>query len=145
MRRSLSWLVGPIVVAPMVVTAGLLAAGCASTGPTMSSSAGRLEDTSFAMERHAEQSRVRQDARALSEEARQFRRMLIDSRADRRDVSEAFDAVSQSYHSLRDAVERSRDRETDRYFEPVTNAYLDIEREIGRSDIDRRDRYAGDR
>ena len=64
---------------------------------------------------------------------------------DRRDVREAFDDVSQIYHSLRDEVERSRDRATDRYFEPVTNAYLDIEREIGRSDIDRRDRYAGDR
>ena len=107
MRMSLSWLVGPIVI---------VMAGCASTGPTLSSSAERLEESSFAMERYAGQSSVRQDARELSEEAREFRRLLLSKRADRRDVSEGFEDVSRSYHSLRDEVERSRDRETERYF-----------------------------
>jgi hypothetical protein len=133
---SLNWWVGPIVIALCGMT------GCATTGPSLSSSAERLEDTSFAMERNADQSRVRQDARELSEEAREFRRTLMSNRADRGDVREEFDDVSRSYHSLRDEVERARDHETDRYFEPVTNAYLDIEREIGRSDPEDRDRYA---
>ncbi len=133
MRMSLSWLVGPIVI---------VMAGCASTGPTLSSSAERLEESSFAMERYAGQSSVRQDARELSEEAREFRRLLLSKRADRRDVSEGFEDVSRSYHSLRDEVERSRDRETERYFEPVTNAYLDMEREIASVVDSRSDRYA---
>lgn len=133
MRMSLNWLVGPLVI---------VMAGCASTGPTLSNSAERLEETSFAMERHADQSRVRQDARDLSEEAREFRRMLLSNRADRRDIGEGFDDLSRSYHSLRDEVERARDRETDSYFEPVTSAYLDIEREIDRVTDDRGDRYA---
>ena len=133
MRMSLKWLVGPVVI---------VMAGCASTGPTLSNSVERLEETSFAVERYADQSRVRQDARELSEEAREFRRLLLSNRADRRDVSEGFDDVSRSYHSLRDEVERARDRETDRYFEPVTTAYLDIEREIDRVVDAPRDRYA---
>ncbi len=139
MRMSLNWWVGPIVIALSGVT------GCATTGPSLSSSAGRLEDSSFAMERNADQSRVRQDARELSEEAREFRRTLMSNRADRRDVREEFADVSRSYHSLRDEVERVGDRETDRYFEPVTNAYLDIEREIGRGDPAYGDRYARER
>lgn len=141
MRMSLNWWVGPIVIA----LSGMTLAGCATTGPSLSSSAERLENTSFAMERSADQSRVRQDARELSEEAREFRRTLMSNRADRLDVREEFDDVSRSYHSLRDEVERASDRETDRYFEPVTNAYLDIEREIGRSDPADRDRYARER
>jgi uncharacterized coiled-coil DUF342 family protein len=124
MRSALRCLIGPIVVAM---------AGCATSGPTLSSSVERLEDSSFALERHAEQRNVRADARELSEEARDFRRTLIHYRADKLDVHEAFSDLSRNYHDLRDEVERSRDRETERYFEPVTNAYLDIEREIDRS------------
>ena len=122
-----------LLAAPVVMAL----AGCATSGPTLSSSVERLEDTSFALERYAEQRAVRQDARELSEEARDFRRTLIHYRRDKLDVHEAFGDLSRTYHELRDEVERSRDRETEHYFEPVTNAYLDIEREI-----DRANRYA---
>ena len=125
-----AWLTGPIVIAM---------AGCASSGPTLSNSVERLEDSSFALERHAEERSVRAEARDLSEEARDFRRTLIHYRADRLDVHEAFGDLSRRYHDLRDEVERSRGRDTERYFEPVTAAYLDIEREFSG-----RDRYARD-
>lgn len=130
MMMRFTWLMGPIVIAM---------AGCASSGPTLSSSVERLEDSSFALERHAEQRDVRAEARDLSEEARDFRRTLIHYRADRLDVQKAFSTLSRSYHDLRDQVERAHDRDTERYFEPVTEAYLDIER-----GIDRGDRYARD-
>jgi len=129
-----SWLIGPVVIAMASATSG-----CATSGPTLSNSVERLEDSSFAMERNADQKNVRHDARELSEDAREFRRTLIHYRADRIDVRDAFSDVSRSYHDLRDAVERSRDRDTERYLEPVTNAYLDIEREIDVGDRVARD------
>ena len=113
--------------------------GCATTGPTLASSAERLERNSYAMERGSDTGRVRDDARRLSQETRDFRRVLGTSRADQRDVERAFEDVSHSYHALRDEVERSRDALVERDFEPVTQAYLDVEREMNRSD-----RYARD-
>ncbi|HEY6641952.1 hypothetical protein [Povalibacter sp.] len=105
----------------------------------MSSSVERLENSSFALERQAGQHGVRQDARDLTEEARGFRRTLIHYRADRLDVHAAFSDLSRTYNELRDEVARSRDSDTEKYFAPVTDAYLDIEREI-----DRGNRYARD-
>lgn len=122
-RPSWHWLLGPMVIAM---------AGCASSGPTLSSAVDRLEDSSFALERRAEQRSVREDARELSEEARDFRQTLIHYRRERLDVGRAFADLSRSYHELRDEVERSRDRETEHYFDPVTEAYLDVERQIDR-------------
>ena len=40
--------------------------------------------------------------------------------------------LSGRYHALRDEVERSRDREAELDFKPVTEAYLDVEREMRR-------------
>lgn len=130
------------------LAASLLAttiAGCASSGGNLSSSAERLERSSYTLERNARDERERadfhRDALALAEEARDFRRTLGDSRADRRDMREAFSDLSRRYHALRDEVERSRDREVVRDFAPVTDAYLDIEREMDRGG---KDRYARD-
>lgn len=123
----------------MVACAMVAMAGCASTSSSLATSAERLERSTYELERDANESRVREDARELYEQTRDFRRALADHRADRDDVREAFEDVSRSYHALRDEVERSTDRDTERDFAAVTNAYLDIEREVGR-----RDRYARD-
>jgi hypothetical protein len=130
----------------MVATALFLAAACSTTGGSLSSSAERLERSSYALERNAygdRDSGFRRDAVALAEEARDFRRTLADSRADNEDIRDAFSDVSRTYHELRDEVERSRSTEAERDFRPVTDAYLDVEREMGRNG-ERRDRYARD-
>lgn len=129
-RMRAAWLTIPVALAM---------AGCATTNTGLSSSAQRLERSTEVMARNADDNGVRKDARSLYEETRDFRQTLADSRADRKDVREAFDDLSRSYHALRDEVEGSRDRETERDFDSVTSAYLDIEREINRSD-----RYARD-
>ena len=49
---------------------------------------------------------------------------------------------SRRYHALRDETERNHDAELDSEFEDVTEAYLDIEREIRKSEG--RDRVASD-
>ena len=130
---------GRMRAAWLTITVALAMAGCATTNTGLSSSAQRLERSTEVMARNADDNGVRKDARSLYEETRDFRQTLADSRADRKDVREAFDDLSRSYHALRDEVEGSRDRETERDFDSVTSAYLDIEREINRSD-----RYARD-
>ena len=130
---------GRMRAAWLTITVALAMAGCATTNTGLSSSAQRLERSTEVMARNADDNGVRKDARSLYEETRDFRQTLADSRADRKDVRDAFDDLSRSYHALRDEVEGSRDRETERDFDSVTSAYLDIEREINRSD-----RYARD-
>jgi hypothetical protein len=67
----------------------------------------------------------------------------MDSRADRRDLDVAFESLSRSYHDLRDDVDRSDSREAQLDLKPVTEAYLDVEREMGGYRAS--DRYARDR
>ena len=113
----------------------VLMAGCATTGVSLSSSAERLERSSTQLERNADDTRVRSHARDLADESRDFRHVVSDSRADRRDVRTAFDDLSRNYHALRNAVEKSRDRSTERDFDAVTSVYLDIEREVNLNDL----------
>lgn len=119
-------------------------AGCATTSGGLSSSADRLERASYAFERNANGGGdYERDARDLAAEARDFKLTLKDRRADDRDVREAFQDLSRSYHAARDEVERDRSRTADRDFAAVTEAYLDVERAMNASDV-RRDRYASD-
>jgi hypothetical protein len=131
------WLASPVLAIALV--------GCASTGGGLASSAERLERTSSAFERSADEGYER-DARQLAEEAREFRQALSDRRADDRDVREAFQDLSRRYHAARDEIERDRDRNADRDFAAVTEAYLDVERAMNATDSrrDRRDRVARD-
>jgi hypothetical protein len=46
-------------------------------------------------------------------------------------VKESFGRLSRSYHALRDEVERSDSREARIDLKPVTESYLDVEREMG--------------
>jgi hypothetical protein len=131
------WLAVPVLAVALV--------GCATTGGGLASSAERLERTSSAFERGAD-SGYERDARQLAEEAREFRQTLSDRRADDRDVREAFQDLSRRYHAARDEIERDRDRNADRDFAAVTEAYLDVERAMNATDSrrDRRDRVARD-
>lgn len=109
-------------------------AGCVTTDGVLTSSAQRLEHSTYNLydEARAEgvSDRYSRDAQELAEEARDFRHTLSDRNADDEDVQEAFHDLSRSYHALRDDVERSRSAAVDREFKPVTQAYLDIEREM---------------
>ena len=132
----------------IATTVGLMAVGgCATTGGGLSSSASRLESRAEALRTEARNGDARagfqSDARELAEEARDFRRTVEDRDSSKKDVREAFNELSKRYHAMRDEVERSQSREADRGFRPVTEAYLDVEREMRARDS-RRDRYASD-
>lgn len=120
--------------------------GCVTSGGNLTSSAQRLERSADELRADARDDGANgsyyRDAQEFADEARDFRHALADRDADRDDVKEAFRDLSGRYHALRDEVERSRDREAELDFKPVTEAYLDVEREMGRYGA--RDRYARD-
>jgi hypothetical protein len=120
--------------------------GCVTTGGNLSSSAERLERSADELRADARDDGASggyyRDAQQLAEESRDFRRTLDDRHADRGDVKAAFRDLSDRYHALRDEVEHSSDRDAERDFKPVTEAYLDVEREMRR--YDEHDRYARD-
>src|SRR5262245_52336943 len=122
--------------------------GCATTSHgNLVRSADRLEHNADTLARddrtaHYGESYAR-EARQLADQAHDFRRTIQDERADRRDVDAAFADVSRSYHALRDDVDRSSDRDAQLDLRPVTDAYLDMEREMG--GYHGGDRYARER
>jgi hypothetical protein len=132
-----------------LMTVALMGLGaCVTTGGgNLSSSANRLERSAYALQEEAHDDDARQgyrrDALELAEESREFRRTVEDRQATDEDVRDAFNDVSRRYHAMRDEVERSRSREAEAEFRAVTDAYLDVEREM-RSRDGKRDRYASD-
>jgi hypothetical protein len=129
----------------MASFAAVALAGCVTTHGNLASSAERLDRSAAEMQRDARDdgsSNYYRDAQAFADEAHEFRRTLDDRRADGDDVQDAFRDLSGRYHALRDEVERSRDRDAELDFKPVTEAYLDVEREMRR--VGDRDRYAND-
>jgi hypothetical protein len=118
--------------------------GCVTTHGNLATSAERLERSASELRADSrdESSDYYRDAQAFADESRDFRRTLEDRHADREDLNDAFRDLSGRYHALRDEVERSRDREAELDFKPVTEAYLDVEREMRR--VGDRDRYARD-
>jgi hypothetical protein len=140
--RSSGFVVG-IATAGIVTTMGLF--GCVTTGGNLTSSAQRLEHSADELREDARRGDVSssytRDAQELAEEARDFRHVVEDRRASDNDVRDAFEDLSKSYHALRDEVEHGRDRDVERDFQPVTEAYLDVEREMSGYHRDR-DRYA---
>jgi len=120
--------------------------GCATTGGTLTGSAERLEKSSYELQKEsrldASHGAYSREATALAEEAREFRLVVNDRRARDGDVDDAFADVSKRYHALRDEMDRTRNsREADVEFKAVTDAYLDLEREMRRHG---KDRYARD-
>lgn len=127
--------------------ASLALAGCVTTDSRLNSSAERLEHATYELQAQARYdggSSYSHDAQELAREAHDFNRVVDDRRTDGGDMREAFHDLSERYHAMRDEVERSSSREAERDFQPVTDAYLDVEREMrGYEDHDRR-RYAHD-
>jgi hypothetical protein len=120
-------------------------AGCVTTHGNLTSSAERLERSAVELQSDARTdsgSGYYRDAQEFAAEARDFRDTLEDRRADDADVRDAFRDLSGRYHALRDEVERSGDRTAELDFKPVTEAYLDVEREMRR--VGDRDRYASE-
>jgi hypothetical protein len=120
-------------------------AGCVTTHGNLTSSADRLERSAVELQRDARDDGSNgyyRDAEAFASEAHDFRRTLDDRRADRNDLQDAWRDLSGRYHTLRDEVERSHDRDAELDFKPVTEAYLDVEREMRR--VGDHDRYARD-
>ena len=120
-------------------------AGCVTTHGNLTSSADRLERSAVELQRDARDDGSNgyyRDAQEFANEAHDFRRALDDRRADRDDLQNAWRDLSGRYHALRDEVERSHDRNAELDFKPVTEAYLDVEREMRR--VGDRDRGARD-
>lgn len=122
--------------------------GCAtSSHGNLGRSAERLDDNAAALARHDggrySSGAYSREADRLAEEAHDFNMAVKDSRADRRDLQGEFEDLSQAYHALRDDVDRSDSREAQLDLKPVTEAYLDVEREMGGYRAE--DRYARDR
>lgn len=125
-----------------VVTLMAFMGGCASSPHgNLGRSAERLERNSAVLARD-EYGRYAREADAFADEARDFRMAVMDRRADRHDLDVAFESLSRTYHDLRDDVDRSDSREAQLDLKPVTEAYLDVEREMGGYHAD--DRYARD-
>jgi len=122
--------------------------GCA-TSPhgNLARSADRLDHNAELLARddhgRSASSSYSREADALAEKAHDFRLAVTDSRADRRDLEGAFESLSRTYHALRDDVDRADSREAQLDLKPVTEAYLDVEREMGGYRAS--DRYARDR
>jgi hypothetical protein len=118
----------------------LAAAGCASTSSGLTSSAERLERSAMDLSEEARTDsdgrEYGRDAQEFASEARDFRRVVEDRDAEDDDVRDAFRELSERYHALRDEVDDADSREAELDFKDVTEAYLDIEREM-RADRDR--------
>ena len=139
------------------LTASLMAvavAGCATTRHGgLDSSADRLDrnaqafaqDSEEAPRGYSENTAYTEDAKDFADRAHEFRRTVEDRDAGDRDVKSSFDELSRSYHALRDDVERSGDPTARRDMQPVTQAYLDVEDNMGGAQAPSRYSDADDR
>ena len=110
--------------------------GCVTTTRSnMATSADRLEHNTAALADDARAtdypSDYVHDVHALADDAREFRHTVEDHAATDSDVRVAFERLSRSYHVVRDEVEHSESRTARSDLQPVTDSYLDIEREMG--------------
>jgi hypothetical protein len=124
-------------------TASLLAvalAGCATTRHGgLDYSAERLDtnaqtfaqDAAEAPRGYDENTSYTEDARDFADRAHEFHRTVEDPDASKADVSASFDDLSRSYHALRDDVQHSDSDYARRDLAPVTQAYLDVEDDMG--------------
>ncbi len=112
----------------------VLLVGCATTHGNLTSSADRLERNADLLARDARDDSsgtYSRDAHRLADEAHEFRRTVHDRGADSSSVKSAFEDLSKDYHALRDEVDRADSRQAQLDLKPVTEAYLDVEREMG--------------
>lgn len=114
--------------------------GCVATSPRahLDSSTHRLEYQAAALAQEAGAppagteypSTYARDALALADGARALRHAAEDGASDA-DVQVAFDRVSRAYHAVRDEVEHSESTTARDNLQPVTEAYRDVEHDLG--------------
>jgi hypothetical protein len=119
---------------------GLTLCACVTTHESLASSADRLERASLTLAQDAREAPPSADyvsasysreARALADRAHEFRETVEDPQAGDRDVRASFEQLSRRYHDLRDEIARSEGRRAEADLRQVTEAYLDVEREMG--------------
>lgn len=125
------------------LTASLMAvalAGCATTPHGgLNHSAARLDrnaqalaqDAQEAPRGYAESTGYAQDAQDFADRAHEFRRTVEEDGGDSGDAKASFHDLSRSYNALRDDVQRSDNPYARRDLQPVTQAYLDVEDDMG--------------
>lgn len=130
--RRAGWLTGSLMAVALT--------GCASTPHGgLDYSANRLDSDAQAFAQNAQEAprgynesrSYAEDAGDFADRAHEFRRTVEDPGADKRDIRASFDDLSRSYHSLRDDVQRSDSDYARRDLGPVTQAYLDVEDDMG--------------
>jgi hypothetical protein len=131
------------------LTASLMAvalAGCASTRHGgLNDSADRLDSNAQVFAQNAaeaprgydENTSYTGDARDFADRAHEFHRTVEDPGADKADVRASFADLSRSYHALRDDVQHSDSDYARRDLAPVTQAYLDVEDDMGGAEPNR--------
>ena len=132
----------------MTLTVACLATGlggCVTTRGDLQSSADRLERNAQILAENAPEASgyadrgyadhgaysYSREAHELAVQAREFRETVAERGTDDRDVKAAFERLSRRYHDLRDDVDRSESRRAQDDLRPVTEAYLDVERQMG--------------
>jgi predicted phage gp36 major capsid-like protein len=127
-------------VAVMAAACALVGlSGCVETRSSLTSAAERLEHNATAMARDARElpssedypAGYSRDARQLADDAHEFRNTALDRGANDPDTRAAFKRVSRSYLLVRDEAEHSDSHDVRADLKPVTDAYLDVEREMG--------------
>lgn len=127
------------ITAVTVTSMAMLALfGCATGRSSLTNSAASLDRNADTLARRVSDepasdttSGYVRDVRALADDAHAFRRASEDRGSDS-DVRAAFDRVSRDYHAVRDDVDRSDSRMARDDLQPVTQSYLDVERDMGR-------------
>lgn len=126
-----------------LLTASLMAvalAGCVTTRHGgLDYSAERLDtnaqtfaqDAAEAPRGYDENTSYTEDARDFADRAHEFHHTVEDPDAAKADVRASFDDLSRSYHALRDDVQHSDSEHARRDLAPVTQAYLDVEDDMG--------------
>jgi hypothetical protein len=111
-------------------------AGCVSTRGQLSSATHRLEYNSHVLAEDATTTPLgdaypsyARDASALADYARDLRHVA--EGGDDAEVRAAFDRVSRAYHAVRDEVEHSNSLEARNELMPVTEAYAEVENDLG--------------
>jgi hypothetical protein len=121
---------------------GVTLCACVSTRGSVTISAQRLESASATLADDARETapvaddvsgNYSREARALADQAREFRDTIEDGRRDSRDIDviTSFDELSRRYHTLRDEAEHAAGRRSAADMQRVTEAYLDVERDMG--------------
>jgi hypothetical protein len=120
-------------------TALLAAGGCVETRGSLTGAAERLDHNAHAMARDTSDAPAAdeypasyaRDVRQLADDTRDFRDTAAERGASDPDTRASFRRLSRSYLMVRDEVDHSESPEARSDLKPVTDAYLDVEREMG--------------